>query len=852
MSLWSRLVNLVRQDCLTRELDEEMEAHIAEAVEQGRPEEEARRAFGPSLRWREESRDIKLVPWLDSLRADVVFGSRQLRKNGVASWAAVLSLALAMGACVSAFRLVDALLFRPLPVAHPERLFVLTFPYTDPDGSVEVADSFDYPQFRALRAAVQGHAELFAITRPNRNALTFGSGENAERFARQSVSGWTFAALGLRPALGRLLTSADDVTPGAHPVAVISYDYWNRRFGRDPAVVGRRFRMGNDQYEIVGVTEEAFTGTEPGLVTDVFLPTMMNASAIDNPRWSWFRIWVRVLPGHSPGAVREQLRAAVAAWRAERVKTWPADTPSRAISEYLAADVSLDPASAGVSPIQRDYRRPLFALGVLVFLVLLIACANVANLMTAQGSARAREMALRVSIGAGRRRLAQLVLVESTIVAVLASALGVAFAWWAAPFVVSRISQPDFPVRLVLPFDWRFAGFAAALTLGVAALFGLLPAVRAAAVPSMTVLRGGDNPRNRRRTLNVLLAAQVAFCFVVLLVASLFVATFDRLSHQPTGFVADRLFAVETVTRGNVRRPLTTWEEVRQHLESVAGVESAAFCGWALMTQNSWSDNVRVNGGPTDDRDVYFLAVSPGWLKTMRIPLVAGRDLTSRDAYAGAAIVNHAFARRYFGGINPVGRTFDSRVADALVPSAIVGYAGDARYRDMREPVLPTVYVPFSSEGRVPSSGSQRRSRPGTGLGDLHGPPVVRRPARHRADPEARGHAGEARVPRRERARPGRARRSAPRARAPARHPVRVLRVGGAAARGRRDVRIRSTCGWSSAGATWAFESPWVRPPGASSSRQRRASSPSWPPERPPASPPGLPRRGTSRDSSTR
>ncbi len=695
MSLWTRLVNVVRQDRLNRELDEELEAHIADAVASGRDPDEVRRAFGEPLRWREASRDVKLVLWLDSLRADAMFGWRQLRRNGSASWAAILSLALATGGCMSAFRLVDALLLRPLPVAAPSRLFLLTYPFTDAADRAEVGETFDYPQFRVLRAAVAGQAELMAITRPVRNGLTFASDGDIERFSRQSVSGWMFGALGLRPALGRLLTTGDDVTPGAHPVAVLSYDYWSRRFGKDPGVIGRRFRMGTDLYEIVGVADESFTGTEPGVVTDVFVPTMTNARAIDNPTWSWIRIWVQLRPGVSADAVRARLRGAVAAWRASRVKTWPADTPPQLISDYLKADVTLEPAATGASRTQREYARALAALATLVGLVLLIACGNIANLMTAQGAARAREMAMRVSIGAGRRRLVQLVLVESAILAVLASALGVLFAWWAAPFVVSQISLPDAPIRLVLRADWRLAGFAALLTLAIAALFGIVPALRAAAVPAMTVLRGGADPRPRRRLINALITAQVAFCCVVLLVAALFVTTFDRLSHQPTGFEADGLLALETVTRGNQPHPLAHWNEIAEHLRGVRGVESVAISGWALMTGNGWTETVAVNGGAFDTRDVYFLAVTPGWLRTMGIRLMAGRDLSERDTFGGAAIVNDAFARRYFEGRDPVGRTFDMRSSDGLVSSLVVGYTVDARYRNAREPILPTVYVPF-------------------------------------------------------------------------------------------------------------------------------------------------------------
>ncbi len=698
MSLWSRLANLARQDRLNRDLDEEMASHVAEAIERGRDPEEARRAFGPMLQRREESRDIRLVPWLDSLRADAVFGWRLLRKNGVASWAAILSLALAMGASMSAFRLVDALLLRRLPVANADRLYVLTYPYTDAGNRVEVGDTFDYPQFAALRRAVELDAELLAISRPGRNGLTFASDEDIERFSRQSVSGRMFAAFGLRPAVGRLLTEGDDVTPGAHPVAVLSHDYWTRRFRGDPAAVGRRFRMGTDVYDIVGVAQQGFTGTEPGAITDIFVPTMMNAAAIGNPTWSWIRIWVQLRPGASAAVVRERLRAAVAAWRAERVKTWPADTPPAVISEYLKAEVTLEPAGAGFSLTQVEFRRPLAALGALVLLVLLIACVNVANLMTAQGSARVREMAMRISIGAGRWRLAQLVLVESAMIAALASLLGVVFAWWAAPFVVSRLSRPDLPVRLVLAADWRVTAFAAALTLAVALTFGVVPALRAASVPSMSVLRGGDDPSRRKRRLHALIAAQVAFCVVVQLVAGLFVATFHRLSHQPTGFTADRLLTLETVTRRNERRPLSNWREVLQHLKAVDGVESVALCGWALMTGNGWSDNVAVNGTALDSDEVYFLAVSPGWLQAMGIRLIDGRDLAATDTFAGTAIVNEAFARRYFNGRDPVGRTFDTRAEGKLAPSAIVGYAADARYRDMREPILPTAYVPFPTD----------------------------------------------------------------------------------------------------------------------------------------------------------
>ncbi len=276
MSLWSRIVNVIRQDRLNRDIDEELASHLVEAVEQGRDLEEAQRAFGSTLRQREESHDIRIAAWLDSLRADAVFGWRQLQKNRVTSGAAILSLALAIGACTSAFRLVDALLLRPLPITAPERLYACITVSTLSPGKPLTLDGYEYPMFQQMRAAVKDQAELIAVSYAERTDLTYGRDQETEKAYQQYVSGWMFPSFGLRPALGRLFTEDDDRTPGAHPYAVLSYDYWTRRFGQDPKVVGRGFRMGENLYQIVGVAPEGFTGIETGTVTDIFVPTMMN------------------------------------------------------------------------------------------------------------------------------------------------------------------------------------------------------------------------------------------------------------------------------------------------------------------------------------------------------------------------------------------------------------------------------------------------------------------------------------------------------------------------------------------------------------------------------------------------
>jgi predicted permease len=693
MSLWSRVAYVFLGRRLSREIDEEFESHVAEAIGQGRDPAEARRAFGSALRRREESRDIRLVAWLDSLRADAVFGWRQLRKNKVTSAAAILSLALAIGACTSAFRLIDALLLRPLPVAEPERLYVLARQGMDPAGNLRISESFEYPLFRQLRAVVKDQAELIAVSYADRTDLTYGSDDEMEKAYRQYVSGWMFDSFGLKPELGRLFTESDDLTPGAHPVAVLSHDYWVRRFGRDPKVIGHKFRVGNDLFEIVGVAPAPFTGTETGIAIDIFFPTMMNAG-VTHSDWSWFRPFVRLKPGVAPEPVRERLYAPFQAVQEERAKGF-AGRPKRVIDEFLKQKLLLEPAAAGVSEMQKDYRRALAALGVLVALVLLIACANVANMMTAQATARAREMALRVSIGAGRRRLVQLVLVESAMLAFLAATIGGLFAWWSAPFVLGRINQPDNPARLFLPADWRVLGFAIVLALGVTLLFGLAPALRASAVKPATALKGGEDPHSRRRLMHALIAVQVAFCFLVCFVAGLFVATFDKLSNQPTGFSSDRLLALETVAQRP--QPPVLWNQVAQHLRALPGVEKVAMASWPLLSGNGWNGFVSVNGAPGDVL-AYFLAVSPGWLETMKIPLIDGRDFRVDDTFPGVAIVNQAFAKAYFNGADPVGKWFENGQGEEQhLHRQIVGLVRDARYRNMREPITPTAYVPLTA-----------------------------------------------------------------------------------------------------------------------------------------------------------
>jgi predicted permease len=684
MSLASRIVKALRGDRLSREI-EELASHIADASDTNRDRGEAR-AFGSVQLYRGASGNFRVILWLDSLRGDFVVAWRRLRESKVTSAAAILSLALGIGACLAAFQLVDALLLRPLPIAAPDRLYALSRQEFQMNGQSTTRDTWEYPLFREMRAGVASQATLIAISDSERVEITFRSDREMERAHVQYVSGDMFDTFGLYAASGRLLSQNDDLQLGAHPVAVVSHDYWSRRFAQDPQVIGRTFRITNSLtgsriYQIVGVAGVGFTGTEPGKVVDIFLPAMMHWG-MSFPEWSLFRTFVHLEPGISASPVRDHLSGIVRAFN---------DSKANRVKQAL----EMSPAPAGVSAMQKDYRTSLAALGVLVVLVLLIACANVTNLMTAQAAARTREMALRVSIGAGRWRLGQLVLVEAAIIGLFASAVGWCFAHWSAPLVLARVNPPDNPARLSLAMDLRALAFAVVLTLFVSLLFGVAPALRASAIRPVEVLGGGDGSHSRARWMRALIALQAAFCFVVLFVAGLFVATFDRLHGQPNGFSSERIVNIAIVNPRN--EPSTLWDQVADHIRTMPGIQAVAYADWPLLDGYGFkTDAISVNSGPPSEVPAWFMNVSPGWLDTMKIPFITGRDFRPTDRSPGVAIVNEAFARQFFAHENPVGQWFEGTSGWMRGQKfQIVGLVHDARYRYLRQSVLPVAYTPF-------------------------------------------------------------------------------------------------------------------------------------------------------------
>ncbi len=690
MSLWSRISNAVRGERLNREIDEEFESHIEEAIASGRDPDDVRSNFGSVLRQREASHGIRAAGWLESILSDVRFGWRQLRRNKVASIAAVLSLALGMGSCVAAFRLIDALLWRPLPIAHADRLFALSRQFIGLDGKPVEYDSWPTRDFNLMRDAVKDQADLIAVSYASRTDITYASDSEMEKGYVQYVSGTMFSLFGLQPTIGRLLTAEDDRAPGAGPYAVLSWDYWNHRFGGDTHIVGRILHIGDQTYEIVGVGPRSFTGTEPGTITDIFLPTTMSRNATQQ-NVTWQRTLVLVNTGIALEPLRQKLAAVSYAFELERSKGLHGMT-RQLIDRMLSQQVIMTPAAAGVSNLQQDYRRALGILGVLVALVLLIACVNVASMMTAQATARSHEMALRVSIGAGRNRLIQLILVHSALLAFFASVLGAVFAAWSAPFVLHLINPPDNPARLSLSTDWRVLLFAVGLIAVVVLLLGLLPALRASRVQPVSALKGGENPQAPRRLLSGAIALQAAFCVLVLFLSSLFVATFERLSRRPLGFATDRLLLLDTVTQKG--QPPAVWNQTAEAIRNVPGVSSVAISIWPLLQGIATNGFISVDNAPPRQTLAFFLNITPGWLGIMQIPILRGRDFRPEDTAPGEAIVNETFARTFFPGQDPIGKTFKRSIEDRSA-CHIVAIVPDTPYRSLREPMLPVAYVPF-------------------------------------------------------------------------------------------------------------------------------------------------------------
>jgi len=709
VSWLSRLLNVARRERVNQDLDEEIQFHLdartealtSRGIDPELARAQARRQFGNPLVLRESSRDIKLWPRLDSMLLDVVFGLRLCRKNATVTAAAVISLSLAIGACTAAFSLIDALILRPLPVNDPDRLVYAVYRIpTDPDENA----FFSYPLFERMRAAGKAEVQLFGMSHQGRSTAIFDdSGGQTEKVYAQWVSGTAFGILGITPALGRVLSESDDLRPGQHPVAVLSHDFWSRRFGRDSSVLGRWVTIRQKQLQIVGVAAPSFTGAEPGIMTDLWAPAMMwDDDSIVEPGWTWLRVWGRLLPGKTGDQAQAALQPVFTDFQRERSSHLPADEPRDRLEAFSNAPLLLRSAANGPSGLRKNFERPLWVLAVIAVLVVLIACSNVASLLIARAVTRDREMALRVSIGAGRGRLIQQTLIESMILSIASCLGGAILASVAGPTIVDMLSTSIRAVRLDLRLDWRVLGFLTAAGCVTTVLFGLAPAWRAWGISPNAVLKPGSGKLAGRIGLfRPLVAAETAFSVLVLFVAGLFLISFSKLVRIDLGFEPLNVTVIEVEARElrmeSSQAPVV-WQQVLDRVKESPGVQSASLSGWGLFQGSSSNSDVRIPGRTVDPFQPYSLPVSPNFFETMGIRLLAGRDFDWRDGQPeapSAVIVNERFAQRYFPNQAALGKRFFVLEKGKTFAQDIVGIAGDAKYLSVRNETPPTVYSPL-------------------------------------------------------------------------------------------------------------------------------------------------------------
>lgn len=712
MSWLSRFVNVFRGSRVDQDLDDELKFHIQaradELIAKGATPEEAsrqaQRRFGNRLLLREASREVKLISWIESVLQDLRFGLRMLRNNAGVTASAVLSLALAIGACTAAFSLIDALILRPLPVRDPGSLVYCSYPLYGAgfDEDTYVKDAL----YDRLLHASQGKLELFgtSIAGPLQAVSFGGTGELDFNVRAQWISGDGFRILGIRPALGRLLTAADD----GRNTAVLSYSFWEGRFGSNPTALGRWFVLNGKEFQVVGVGEKGFEGLAPGYRMDLWLPST-HAAGVQEPNSGWNYVWGRLQPGVAPQQAKEALQVAFTNYRRDHTDEFiRAGGPRDQLLNYQNAPLTLRSGKSGTpSMVRMDFERPLWILAVVVALVLLIACSNVANLLIARAAAREREMAMRISIGAGRARLIQQLLIESGLLAGVACILGLGIAAATAPSIVNLLSPSDYPAFLDLRIGWRILGFIALVAIATTVLFGLVPALRASSVsPHEALKTGGAKLSGRSGLLRPLLAAQVGFSFVVLFVGGLLLLSFHKIMNVDLGFSKDRVALFGIGMKGDAEKGDHSYLVALQLLDLVRRVPSVEATGLSqqgLIGGNfAWvaRPDIRFPGHEPESLKPRFLEVSPGFFETMQMHILEGRDFTARDLPPGstAVVVNQEFVRQYFGKENPLGKRFE-RSGDGphppAIPQEIVGVVHDAKYNNLREQNSPTVYGPW-------------------------------------------------------------------------------------------------------------------------------------------------------------
>jgi predicted permease len=652
---------------------------------------------------------------MGTLLQDVRYALRMMAKSPGFTLIAILTLALGIGANTAIFSLTDQVLLRDLPVRNPQELVLLHSPGPNPGHTWSDADdgsSFSYPLYQDLRDRAPAFSGLIARFHVD---LSVAAHDGTERAGGELVSGNYFDVLGVRPALGRLLGAEDETASGANPVAVLSYGYWTRRFGGDPAILNKQLTVNGTLLTVVGVSQPGFFGVQIGQTPDLFVPLTMKPQifpgydALDARQDHWLSLIGRLKPGFTP----QRAEAAVApSYHA----ILAADLSSQKMSGKVAkayGDKKLlfDPGEHGREILQRNVRAPMLSLLAMVGLALLIACANLASLLVAQGEARQREIAVRLALGAGRGRLIRQLLTESLLLALAGGAAGIALGSWTLKTLVGSIPASAGMAGMNPRLDGRVMLFAAALTLGTSFLFGLAPALRASRIKIQTMLKdqgasvsaGASDVRLRKW----LVASQVALTVVLLAGAGFFVQSLLHLKQVALGVRTSHVVQFELDPRdsGYTRAQTTAlFDRLRDAVAALPGVQSVSAAEIPLFQDDDSSGNLTIEGyqvRPDEDIDVYRNMVGPDYFATLGIPLLAGREFRPSDTADSpkVAIINRQTARRYFAGRNPIGLHLARGAGDGVhLDTEIVGVVADSKHSSVREESKPFVFYPYSQD----------------------------------------------------------------------------------------------------------------------------------------------------------
>ena len=706
-------------------LEQETADNIARGMALDDARSAARRKLGNTTLILEEIYLGNSIPVLDTVWRNLRYALRQLRRSPLFTAAAVVSLALGIGATTAIFTLIDRILLRPLPVADPHQLVVVSYD-GHPGGYNTGSGTFSFPLYRALR---DGNPVLTAFGRFPL-ALSVSGPDWTDRVDGELVTGNYFEVLGVPAALGRTITPSDDQTPGGHPLAVLSYGYWVNRFGADPAVLGRTIRVNDVALTIIGVSAEGFDGVELGFHPTIRVPAAMKRQMTGyfgdifdpaKPDALWLQVYGRLRQGVSPQQAQAVLRNLLPSLQAQAGITL--DTvPDRHVS--TAPPLEVLPAAQGQSDVRQQFGTPLIVLMALVGLVLLMASLNVANLLLARAAARRREIAVRLALGAGRRHVILQSLVESLVLALAGGAMGLLFAAWGNAALLRLIPAGQGELSLPTTPDWRILGFTVAVCLGTALGFGLLPAVGSTRIGLLPALRNATaSGQSVSLGRNAVVGLQVFLTVLLLMAAGLFVRTLEKLRHLDPGFETATIlsFSVDPSVNGyRHERAVRFFQTLLTEVRSVPGVEAAAMGSIRLLNDDGWGNGIAVDGythAPDESNVQNFNMVSPGYFATLGIPILEGRDFSPADAgrATGVAIVNQDMARRYFGSESPIGRQF--RMGTGGGPAVeIIGLIGRTKYRSIRDTARRQVILHFDQHPDPTNAVVYVRTRAGASL----------------------------------------------------------------------------------------------------------------------------------------